>query len=338
MISYDDNQNVPGFDTKLPVLEATANSVKVRGTWRVSEPLYFDQHWVQVAEGKGVGQTRKIVNYDSTPGGDAVIHVAPDWDVIPSAADEPSMITVARQFWQVYTVDNVVDIMETCPPRPEEIPSDPLDPTSAPFDVQPQSGMIYAHGMTVDSVIEGNRQYRSDGIAASGLYSVDNVDAGRSTVANYTYFMEIFGNTIDREFDFDSWALQTVGNSRSGIQLRYGSTPDPDSPCPVIGYGVTVGRNTITRADGLRGGAISLERTWYSPPAQSPFQYKGVLIHNNEINAVHRPSIDACDPDWRIGGIGVHIQDDLTKDEVVTDNSFNDVCYSYVNDGVLMIP
>ena len=65
---------------------------------------------------------------------------------------------------------------------------------------------------------------------------------------------------------------------------------------PVLGYGVSIGRNTISHADGLRGGAIVAEDGYYTSSPGYPMLVN-MLIHNNAIQNLGNapPSTGTCD-------------------------------------------
>ena len=288
------------------VLDADASTVTVPGPWLddVTEfPNRYTDHWVQVVDGKGVGQARKIESY--TGGAQSTITVSPPWDVVPDAS---SKVTVARQFWQVYVVDNQVDIRGCEKDNPNTT----------------KSGVIGFAAMMADSTIEGNTLYESDGILLVAQYIVELADLN---VRSFQYFIEVRGNTIIDEYDFDS------DHSWSGITLRYAS--DPDHPSPVVGYGISVSHNTIDHADGLRGGTIGIVLAGNAPP--TPYQHKSTLIHHNHISDVMRlDDQGVCLPDnpvARNGGVGIHIHKAFTWDTVLYANTTKEVCHDLVNEG-----
>jgi hypothetical protein len=112
---------------------------------------YYNEHWIQIANGVGIGQARKIVSYTVDPIAEEVTFVvSPAWDVVPQAGT--SMMTVARDFWQVYTVDNTVDI-RGC--------------TKNNQNGLKRYGIIGFGAMMTDSTAEGNIQYEAAGIYLS---------------------------------------------------------------------------------------------------------------------------------------------------------------------------
>ncbi len=249
-IVFDNNHNAAGFSAAQAVLAATANTVTVSGSFVTQfEGLtlpadYFTEHWVQVAQGPGLGQVRRIVSYMS--GSPLTITVSPAWDVVPQAG---SVIVVARQVWQSAIVDNTVDQRQ------------PLCQKSNPN--KPSGGIISYYSQTADSTIEGNVQHDTNGISLNHTYVV--TDSTLNTVAQTRFhtFVEVRANTIDHEYNWQSAC------SWSGIQLYYGASPTSGFPPPVAGYGAIIAHNSITQADGFKGGAIDLANVWYEGPAPS---------------------------------------------------------------------
>lgn len=342
-LAFDSNANEPGFYTWRQVQTATADTVRVLGSWfhnggLVPVPLeddYYDDHWVQVVDGPGLGQTRRIVGCccgnGCTPaaglcGEDCVtnitIKVAPEWDVQPLYN---SKITVLRQFWQMYVVDNEVNNDES-----QCYKTNPIGP---------RGGQIEAGGMTADSVIEKNLQYDSEGIRLAHGFIPSQVTGQR-----FQYFNEVRSNEIQGEFSFDDCSpatycprrcctaggecasycatecnedetdvcvtpvvpVQTCGPeaqpccerdpvnedccvtriSRSGIDLEYSSATAGTSP--VLGYGTTIADNLIVEADGHRGGGIA--SAWAAGRSATPYQIVSPLIFGNTIQDVRRDS------------------------------------------------
>lgn len=257
-IVFDNNHNDTGFANKAGfaemrnVISASANAVSVNGAWQEKTPNYYNEHWVQVVDGPGVGQARKIVAYTSGPS--PVITVTPPWDVVP--VPHKSRITVAKVFWNTHIVDNVVDIR----------------PCKKSNVTKPQSGIVGWYAMTLDSTIEGNALYDTNGIIAATSYGWFN------------YANEIRNNIIDGEYRFPS--------SIGGISLWYNSLPD--APSPLSGYGLSISHNTIVNADTARpgevnptrSGAIGFYRTWHGSRL-TPYQWKATLVFHNHFANVN---------------------------------------------------
>lgn len=286
-ISYDNNANTFAFNGAKTALSITSNTITVAGplvttqnTKDISEVIntYYDKHWIQIGQGPGVGQVRQIVSYTIDPiSTNVTFTVSPGWDVLPQV--DVSRMSVGREFWQVYTVDNFVDQRQ------------PLCQKTNSF--RPKGGLIGLWAQTADSAVEGNRQYDTDGINLQQHYTVANDPAciGCGSGTFFQNFVEIRGNIIDKEYRWDtdcSW---------SGIRGSIGASPTPTSTPPVLGYGVSISHNTITQADALRGGAISLAVSWHTgPPPYNWRLVENTLIHHNHIrDLAGSPPLNACD-------------------------------------------
>ena len=289
-IAYDNNANQMAFATPLVVRSATSTTVGVDGTLLVPSPTnYYKDHWVQVVGGAGVGQVRKVTSY-SVSGGRVTFTVSPAWDVVPQVGS--ARVTVAREFWQVYTVDNQVDSTACA-----------VGPSSPDWWWRPEQGEIACWAMTADSVIEGNVQTRSDGIVLHTTCGVPPDVPSQS----FVYFTDVRGNLVDDEYNHDAYC------SMSGIELYYGASDG--SASPVLAYGVDISHNTVRHADGLRGGAIVIANSWWGggPGNASVVQ---ALVHDNAIEDLDDPPPDpasnagpngACDLQFpRRSGIHVH--------------------------------
>jgi len=205
--------------------------------------------------------------------------VSPGWDVVPRVDPGPapssaSRATVARQYWQVYAVDNVVDIRSCRKKNPHK----------------PKAGEIDVWGLMVDSTFENNRQYESDGLMLNAVYDAPDPDTeGSATEVRAKYFVEVRGNTVDHEYAYDDPC------SLSGIKLEYGSRAANQSEV-VEGYGVNIVKNTIVNADGLRGGGIAIVSGWFSPTAP---MFRSTLIQKNTIRDIQGEPIGAAEPDTK---------------------------------------
>jgi hypothetical protein len=193
-------------------------------------------------------------------------------------------------------------------------------------------GRIFAGALLVDSAIESNLQYNSDGIQTGGTYKVD-VPGSVTAENSHTYFVEIRDNLIDQEHDFDSPNESGRFDSLSGIQVRHAAYLTEESP--TINYGVSVSHNTIIRADGLRGGAITNSRGWHKP--LNDRMTESTLIFHNDIRDIERLVGGICPaggiPEKKSAGIGIHIQEIYGHDAVLYNNTFTNVCYDEVDCG-----
>jgi hypothetical protein len=154
-----------------------------------------------------------------------------------------------------------------------------------------KAGVIIVWAQTADSVVEGNRQYDTDGITVQQLYNAQESgcrDCDR--VASYLDFVEIRGNLIDGEYDWDS------GCSSSGIFGSLAAGPTTHSaPPPTVSFGLSISHNTINHADGLRGGAIAFSPTWYQGPAPHRWPLvNNALIFQNTLTGLDTAPAKPC--------------------------------------------
>lgn len=267
-IAFDDNGQWLAFDGAPTVSSAGAATVSVRaplqdhlGSLTIERASYYRGLWIQIMAGPGTGQVRKIQSYvEDRASGTVTFTVAPAWDITPGPG---SRISVGRDYWQVYTVGNVIDQRE------------PLCKKSNLNG--PSGGTIAIWTSTADSVIAGNEQHDTGGIFFGARYSFpapDCHDCGN--VASFQTGLEIRDNVVDGEYDWNSDC------SRSGISGALSISPTPQSPPPLVGIGIQIAQNRITHADGLRGGAIDLTAGWYlgPPPGKWPLLESSIIQHN----------------------------------------------------------
>jgi hypothetical protein len=257
-IAYDANQNVVGFSAVRTVETSSPTTVSVAGPWLETTPGFYDEHWVLVTDGPGLGQARRIASYTTDPS--PLIAVTPAWDVVPVPG--ASQIVVARVFWNTYIVDNVVDI------RPPCLKSNPI---------KPQAGLVGWAAMTIDSTIEGNRLYDTNGVyVAVGYSTQESALVGFvGTWAYLNYANEIRRNLVSGEYLFPA--------SIGGIGLVYGSAPDVVAP--VLGYGLSISHNTVIASDAGRygdqpHGGVGAYYGWYTSTL-TPYTWKAPLIFRN---------------------------------------------------------
>lgn len=267
-VGFDDNGQWLAFDGAPTVSRAGATTVSVHaplqdhlGNLSIDRVSYYRGLWIQVMEGPGTGQARKIQSYvEDRAAGTVTFTVAPGWDITPGPG---SRISVGRDYWQVYTVGNVIDQRE---------------PLCKKANLNgPSGGTIAVWTATADSVIAGNEQHDTGGIFFGARYSFpapDCHDCGN--VASFQTGLEIRANVVDGEYDWNSDC------SRSGISGGLSISPTPQSPPPLVGIGILIAQNRITHADGLRGGAIDLTAGWYlgPPPGKWPLLESIVIQHN----------------------------------------------------------
>jgi hypothetical protein len=283
-ISYDNNANTFGLARAGTVLRASPDSVTVQGPLigRQNDRIvhrrdYYVGHWIQVGFGPGTGQVRKIVAYGENAAGEVTFEVAPSWDVLPAA--DRTRINIGREYWQVYTVANRVDHRR------------PLCEKSNL--TSKKGGGISVWAQTADSVVEGNRQFDTDGITFQQYYNADAAGCATCThETSYVDFLEIRGNLIDGEYDWNDDC------SSSGIYGSLAAGPAPQSSPPTVGYGLSISHNIIDRADGEQGGGISLLPTWFKgpPPERWPL-VENALIHHNELRGFDARPATPCQKD-----------------------------------------
>jgi hypothetical protein len=280
--SFDNNANTFGLARAATVVTATAHSITI------AEPLaarqngrdirianYYQGHWIQVGEGPGLGQARKILAYsEDRASGRTTFQVSPAWDVIP--AQGKTRVSVGLEFWQLYAVANRVDQRQ------------PLCAKSNRTDTK--AGGITLWAQSADSVIAANRQFDTDGIIFQQFYNAEEnscIVCHRETF--YTDFLEIRDNDIDGEYRWDDDC------SSSGIFGSIGAGPTPHSSPPTVSFGVSISHNTIDHADGRGGGAISMMPTWLQgPPPQQWALVDATLIYKNNLLGLGGAAAKGC--------------------------------------------
>jgi hypothetical protein len=267
-LGFDDNGQWLAFAGAPAVSSAAADTVSVRaplqdhlGNLGIERASYYRGLWVQVMEGPGTGQVRKIQSYvEDRASGTVTFTVAPGWDITPGPG---SRISVGRDYWQVYAVGNVIDQRA---------------PLCGKSNLNgPSGGTIAIWTSTADSVIAGNEQHDTGGIFFGARYSFPAADCHDcGNVASFQTGLEIRDNVVDGEYDWNSDC------SHSGISGALSISPTPQSPPPLVGIGILIAHNRITHADGLRGGAIDLTAGWYlgPPPGKWPLLESTVIQHN----------------------------------------------------------
>jgi hypothetical protein len=280
-ISYDNNANTFALPSTETVLEASADGVTVAGPLvgrqndrDVNVDDYYLGHWIQVGEGPGLGQARKITAYARDPvRGSIAFHVEPAWDVVPEPGR--TRINIGREYWQVLTIANTVDHRK------------PLCAKSNPSRVG--GGLIGMWAQSADSVMAGNVQHDTDGIVFRQHYNAEErgcAQCARET--SYIDFLEIRDNLIDGEYAWDDDC------SSSGVMGSLAAAPTSSAPA-TVGYGLSISHNLIRHADGRQGGAISMVPTWFEGPAPHRWPLVAdVLIDHNVIEGFDAPPGRAC--------------------------------------------
>lgn len=319
-ISLDSNINSYGLAAVQPVIAATADSATVAGPLmskqknrEVEVGTYYLGHWLRIDSGPGIGQSRRIVAYRMGPGGSPVtFSVAPRWDVPPQAT--VSSASVSRTYWQTLIVANSIDHRKP--------------PCLKSNRTRPKGGNISVWAQATDSVVEGNRQFDTDGILFQEGYGADDSCPQCGSWTSIPSFLEIRSNVIDGEYQWESAC------SLSGIMGSYAASPT-SSP-PLLNFGVSISHNRIVHADSLYGGAINVVPTWYrGPPGYAKPLLAGITIDHNEIRKISGPAPrTACDYVQK-GRYGIAIQGDKYVDSTVLyKNTCADVATPLLDHGV----
>ena len=288
-IAYDNNHNRPGFGSIVrSVIAAHSDSAASVSNITVPGPLlarqadagrsvgisntakYYIGDWVQVVQGAGIGQARKIQSIEeSADGGKTIsIGVSPAFDVLPPKG---GLITVGRLYWQVYTIANVVE--QRAPPCLKS------------NRTRRAGGLITVYGQTTDSAVEGNTQFDTSGISVVHQFQLLDPAAGVSSPVSFVQsFNEVRRNLIDGTYD----ASDQTRQAEYGIAVTFAATPHTDPP-PILSYGLTIAHNSVLSAAG-KIGAISFNQGWYTGPPSRTFigltPWKladATLIFNNSI-------------------------------------------------------
>lgn len=271
-LAFDNNHNTFGFARAQSVISARKDAVSVPGPMQTKHekrrlpPGFFREHWVQIADGPGVGQVRRVVSYEEQDD-HVTISIAPPWDVIP---EKDSRVTIGHEFWQVLVLDNRIDHR-----NPPCLKSNRRKGTDAPYG----AGTIGLWAQAADSVISGNSQLGTNGITLHPFYSAAGAECPDCEASSMLqYFVEVRGNRVEGEYNWDSDC------SWSGITISFGASPTKSAPPPAIAYGLIVAENTVIQADGFSGGAISIAPSWWNGPRTHPASLiRNTLINNNVI-------------------------------------------------------
>jgi hypothetical protein len=312
-ISFDNNANTFPFQGAATVARADAEHVAVaapltsRQNGRdVPAESYYIGHWVQIVSGPGLGQARRIVGYSTNSATKVTtFDIAPAWDVVPAA--QLTRISVGREFWQLYVLDNQVDNRR------------PLCQKSNRS--RRVAGGIGMWAQSADSVIAANHQYDSDGIFLNAIYRTPEHPCQDCTMsADFLSSMDVRANVVDGEYDWDTDC------SVSGISVGVAAAPWESMPPPTVGFGISISHNTIRRADSAHSGAIAQVDTWYAGPAPQRWPLSdNLLIHHNVIEDIAGARAGAtCG--WGRARLGIAFPDqEIAWRTVLYANSCNNV-------------
>jgi hypothetical protein len=294
-IVFDTQANVTGFEQAQTVQAATTSTVTVAGPMKRLETGFFGEHWIQIGGGTGIGQVRKIVSYTAPAASQVTFTVSPAWDVVPQANN--SLLTVAREFWQTYTVDNVVD-NQSC--------------------LTKKLGSIGILAMAADSILEGNKQLGTDGILLLSLYNTVFVDQNNDhSPDDGVDRMQLFQSFVDVQANYGSSC------NSNAITVAYGARVSPDGGTPSIltgAYGIGIAHNRIAKAD--RTAAVALVHGWNAQAASKLLQ--SPLVHHNTISGLPLEPEDEPCPDDPAAGVGIRLEPSVWNG-VLYGNSFEDV-------------
>ena len=301
-IAYDEALNTYAFDAPKPVLSADATQVRVRGPLLDSSPGAFLGHWIQIVDGVGVGQSRKIVAYREMPGSKVEFTIDRPWEVVPF---DGSQIVVTRQFWQSYIVDNDIDIRGCQKQNPN----------------WRKSGEITIWAQNSDSAIEGNVQHESDGIKIFAGHSHYEPPPAPDAPAvprrvHFAYFLDVRSNSVLDEYNYAISDVNQNG-SFSGIQLLYWTLAKRRAA--QVSYGVSLAHNTVAHADGSYGGAIALTPAFFgagSPPS-TDIQLRSTVVHHNLLRDVQCSTPNCVQDPVRVG---INIENGYVYDTVLYKN------------------
>jgi hypothetical protein len=273
-ISFDNNANTFALASISEIAHAAPSSVTVSAPLVTRQnsrdaPVgsYYLGHWIQIASGPGLGQVRKISGYTFDPKTrTTTFNISPHWDVSPVPGK--TRLAIGREYWQVYTIDNEIDHRQPLCLKSNRSRHD--------------GGGIVLWAQSADSVIEGNRQYDSDGILLQENYELPEKPCQDCNMQSFfQYFLEIRKNIIDGEYAWDTDC------SASGITAGIAAVPWDDPTPPTVGYGVSIAHNVIRRADAAHGGAIAQMSSWYAGPEPHRWALSNnMLIHHNSIRDI----------------------------------------------------
>ena len=315
-IAYDHAVNTYAFDAPKPVMRADATRVRVLGPLLDPSPGAFVGHWIQIVDGIGVGQSRKIVGYRDMPGLRVEFTIDRPWEVVPFDGSE---IVVTRQYWQSYIVDNDIDIRGCQKENPN----------------WRKSGEITIWGQNSDSAIEGNVQHESDGIKIFAGHShyepppaPDEPEVPRRV--HFAYFLDVRANTIIDEYNYDLSDVFQNG-SFSGIEMLYWTLTGRRRA--QVSYGLSLAHNTVAHADGPYGGAIALTPAFFGAgfPPSTAVQLRSTVIHHNLLRDVQCSTPNCQDP--VPVRVGINIHNSYVYDTVLYKNDVVNCRFDLINRG-----
>ncbi len=150
----------------------------------------------------------------------------------------------------------------------------------------PRGGLIeFWAGQVVDSAIESNTQYDTDGIRLGLGYTEQDQVLGYAAAVSPDMAVEIRHNSVIGEYDYPSSC------SWSGISIWTGAGQTSGSSPPRLTSDVSIAHNTVTQADGLNGGGIDFTLSWVGGPSPGPWNLAdGVAVFANQLNNISGPA------------------------------------------------
>ena len=291
-IALDNNANTFAFDSMRPVQQADRSTVTVEGPLAARQNerdligiSYYIGHWVQVGDGPGKGQARKITGYRIDPSTGLVqFTVNPLWDVVPVKG--LSRISVGREFWQAFVVGNHIDHRTPLCRKSNRSRS--------------AGGSIAIWAQLADSVVAGNELHDTDGVVFHETYQSPILTCpGCGSETFFQTAFDIRDNLVVGRYD------DVTDCAASGITGWISAAPDSVAPPPTLGYGISISGNRILRADNALGGAISIAQGWFAGPQPHAWPIvQGALIQHNQLEGRTGPLVGRnCKPDQRRRGI-----------------------------------
>lgn len=208
-------------------------------------PYYQGGFWLQVVQGVGKGQWRRVESLSlgtNGTGSTIIVNVAPAFDVPPDATTK---VVFDRGYRQNATINNYVD---------------QRTPLCTKQNARESGGTLSWFASTADSAMEGNRQYDTSGILLHETYQPQQSGTGAVLPVGLALqdYNEVRNNIVNGAYDWSGTG------KLSGIQFSLGATSYfcPGNTCPapappIVGVGFTIAGNVVTDAS-ARDSAASI--------------------------------------------------------------------------------
>jgi uncharacterized repeat protein (TIGR01451 family) len=243
------DQNTGNLGSTITVQGALVDPIINVQTQSLPASQFYPGQWLQIVQGLGVGQWRKIVSLttgSNTSGATVAFNVVPAFDVAPRTSQpNNSVATISPAYWQNVTTDNYVDqsLAIGCTLLNQNYKQE-ANGTVIP---SPGGGVITWFAPTADSAMEGNQQNSSSGIALYHYYS----PAGNGETTSYAIVKsssEVRNNVINGNHEwtseYSSGGIQT--GSGATATPAYSSSWNPTNP-PITAFGITIAGNSISQ-------------------------------------------------------------------------------------------